>query len=108
MTQAKKVTGLKSIPIMGDFNFHLGTGHSNLYPEEVSKFGAGHEARLNAKYVMDLCICYGLMAIQTWRQHQCWARGKSKCYTCDGPVHLLWFNGNPNMAPASMLGTRQV
>jgi hypothetical protein len=24
VTQAKKVTGLKSIPIMGDFNFHLG------------------------------------------------------------------------------------
>jgi len=49
VTQAKKVTGLKSIPIMGDFNFHLGTGHSNLYPEVVSKFGAGHEASLNAK-----------------------------------------------------------
>jgi hypothetical protein len=41
-----------------------------MYPEVVSKFSAGHEANLNTKHVMDLCVRYGLVAIQTWHQRQ--------------------------------------
>jgi hypothetical protein len=41
-----------------------------MYPKVVSKFGAGHEANLNTKNVMDLCVRYGLVTIQTWPQRQ--------------------------------------
>jgi hypothetical protein len=67
---AKKATGLKSVPIMCDFNIHLGSGLSDLYPEVVSTFSAGHEASLNARHVMDLSVKFGLVAVQTWRQQQ--------------------------------------
>ncbi len=58
------------MPVLGDFNIHLGSVLSDPYPEIVGKYDAGHASSRNTQQLMGFCSTHSLVAVQTWRPEQ--------------------------------------
>ncbi len=74
ITDAKTASGLDAVPVLGDFNVHLGSGLSHHYPNIVGKHEAEREASRNTRQLMGLCNTHKLVAVQTWRPAQVMSR----------------------------------
>ncbi len=70
LLEAGKVCGYDMVPILGDFNIHLGYNYHDLYPDIVGKFQAGNQASPGSTRVMALSKLQELIVMQTWQQQQ--------------------------------------
>lgn len=70
VADAKRASRLGSIPVLGDFNIHLGSGLAAVYPNIVGKNEAARAASKYCTHLMGFCKRHNLVAVQTWRQAQ--------------------------------------
>ncbi len=70
VADAKRASRLGSIPVLGDFNIHLGSGLAADYPGIVGKNEVARPASKNSAHLMGFCERHNLVAVQTWRQAQ--------------------------------------
>jgi hypothetical protein len=70
LREAGKACGHDKVPILGDFNIHLGYIYHDLYPDTVGKFQAVNQASPGSTRVMALCEIQELIVMQTWWQQQ--------------------------------------